>query len=77
MSLKELREALFFAFKKGKNTAHKESIAYFYTDGNESTEMEKKKHYMTEKNCCGGRKVRPIYSSFAIGLENSDHDYEN
>lgn len=32
---------------------------------------------MTEKNCCGGRKVRPIYSSFAIGLENSDHDYEN
>lgn len=42
MSLKELREALFFAFKKGKNTAHKESIAYFYTDGNESTEMEKK-----------------------------------
>lgn len=39
MSLKGLRGSFVFL---GKNTAHKESIAYFYIDGNESTEMEKR-----------------------------------
>ena len=74
----EVNKKLFVFVFKGKVTAYQDCITYLYTDGNKSTEREKM--MLCERKIVMGKGVAgvvSIYSSFAIGLENPGHNYEN
>ena len=71
------KEAFCVVFKKGTVTAYKGRIACFYVDGNKLT--GKNRCYVKGKVSWEKRRISVVITiySFAIGLENSAHIYDN